>query len=307
MNYFLGIDGGGSTIRAALIDGEKKVLAHFKLHRNSNPTSTGFAYLKETLELIRQQIIIYCKGIKMIMINLAGVGASQQLTKTKEIVKEVFFETTNVQVYHDAHGSLLANSPEEASMLVICGTGSVIVGKDEDEHFYRAGGWGFLLGDEASGFWLVKRLFQEYLAYYDGIREDNRSFDVFREKFEVEPRDALYRFYEAHYRRGTAALSTVFLDREYPLAQQIIKQGIITVINSLKSMKERIKDEVKSIIYMGGMFESPFFLQEFEHILQEKIPFKKGKKDIEIELAMIGKEKMGEINNEYSSFDQTST
>ena len=293
MNYYLGIDGGGSTIRTALIDEEKRVMAHFKLKRNSNPTSTGFDYLKETLELIRQQISHYCQETKVIRISLAGVGASQQLIKTEQIVREVFFEIKSVQVYHDAHGSLLANSPREASMLVICGTGSAIVGKDEDERFYRSGGWGYLLGDEASGFWLVKRLFQEYLAYYDGIREDDRSFDVFREKFEVEPRDALYHFYEAQYRRGTAALSSVFLDREYPLAQQIIKQGIITVINSLESMKERIKDEVKSIIYMGGMFESPFFLQEFKGLLQGKIPLKKGKKDIEIELAMIGKESDG--------------
>lgn len=293
MNYYLGIDGGGSTIRAALIDEEKKIMAHFKLHRNSNPTSTGFAYLKETLEMIRQQIINYCQDIKVIMINLAGVGASQQLIKTKQIVKEVFFETACVRVYHDAYGSLLANSPKQASVLVICGTGSVIVGKDEDEQFYRAGGWGYLLGDEASGFWLVKRLFQEYLAYFDGVREDDLSFDVFREKFECEPRDAIYRFYEAQYRRGTAALSSVFLDREYPLAQQIITQGIMTVISSLESMKSRIGDEVKSIIYMGGMFESPFFLQEFKRHLQGKIPLKKSKKDIEIELAKIGKEKDG--------------
>jgi hypothetical protein len=44
---------------------------------------------------------------------------------------------------------------------------------------------------------------------------------------------------------------------------------------------------------MGGMFESSFFLQEFKRHLQGKIPLKKSKKDIEIELAMIGKEKDG--------------
>src|SRR6056297_905514 len=56
MAYYLGIDGGGSTIRVALIDSEKRIIAHFKLHRNSNPTSTGFDYLKETLEQIQQRL-----------------------------------------------------------------------------------------------------------------------------------------------------------------------------------------------------------------------------------------------------------
>lgn len=293
MRYYLGIDGGGSTIRVALIDEEKRVLAHFKLQRNSNPTSTGFEYLRETLILIRQQIITFSQGIARIIINLAGVGGAQQLIRAKQTVKEVFFETQDVEVYHDAHGSLLANSPREASILVICGTGSAIVGKDLNERFYRAGGWGYLLGDEASGFWLVKRLFQEYLAFQDGIREDDKAFDVFRERFEKEPRDALYRFYEADARRETASLSSLFLNQEVALAQQIITEGIIVIKKAIDSMRNEIKDHIQRIFYMGGMFESPFFLREFERLNEDEIPLEKGKKDIEIELAMIGKEKDG--------------
>src|SRR6056297_1136927 len=126
MAYFLGIDGGGSTIRVALIDEQENPVAHFKLHRNSNPTSTGFDYLKETLEQILHKLQPFACEITAIIINLAGVGASQQLIRTKQIVREVFDETKTVHVYHDAHGSLLANSPQEAAILVICGTGSAI-------------------------------------------------------------------------------------------------------------------------------------------------------------------------------------
>ena len=289
----MGIDGGGSTIRVALTDDKRSVVAHFKQHRNSNPTSTGFDYLKETLCLIRHRLIDYVNDISRIVISLAGVGAQQQMIKTKKIVSEVFFESKNIFVYHDAHGSLLANAPEEAAILVICGTGSAIVGKDRNESFYRAGGWGYLLGDEASGFWLVKRIFQEYLAFHDGIRKDDPAFDVFREQFENEPRDALYRFYEADHRRETASLSSVFLNREYPLAQHLVIEGIQTIKRCTDVMRNKIKDPVKSIIFMGGMFESNFFLNQFKTINNDKITLKQGKNHIEIELALIGKEKDG--------------
>lgn len=289
----MGIDGGGSTIRVALTDEKRNIVAHFKQNRNSNPTSTGFDYLKETLSLIRHRLIDYVNDISRIVISLAGVGAQQQLIKTKKIVSEVFFESQNIFVYHDAHGSLLANAPEEAAILVICGTGSAIVGKDENESFCRAGGWGYLLGDEASGFWLVKSLFQEYLAFHDGIREDDSAFDVFREQFENEPRDSLYRFYEANYRRDTASLSSVFLNREYPLAQRFVIEGIHIIKKCIDVMRNKIEDPVKSIIYMGGMFESTFFLNQFKMINTDEIVLKQGKKHIEIELAMIGKEKDG--------------
>ncbi len=296
MGYYLGIDGGGSTIRVALIDDEKSVVAHFKLNRNSNPTSTGFDYLTDTLAMIRQRLNAYAPQIKRICINLAGVGAKQQLNKTKNTVKQIFTESKRVDVYHDAHGSLLANSPGEASILVICGTGSAIVGKDNDDQFYRAGGWGYLLGDEASGFWLVKSLFQEYLAFYDGVRVDNPVFDVFREEFEIEPRDALYRFYEADHRRETASLSSVFLGKGYPLAKAIANRGILEIKTRIDAMKSRIQDEVKSIIYMGGMFESSFFHELFQEKIGGRIPLKKGKTDIEVQLAIIGKEKDGRDN-----------
>ncbi len=293
MRYYLGIDGGGSTIRAALTDHDRKVVAHFKLNRNSNPTSTGFEYLRETLEMIRERIADYVANLKIIIINLAGVGATQQLKKTKQTLEGIFPEAERIEVFHDAHGSLLANSPGEASILVICGTGSAIVGKDHNENFYRAGGWGYLLGDEASGFWLVKSIFQEYLAYHDGVREDDRAFDVFRERFETEPRDALYRFYEADHRRETASLSSVFLENHYPLAQEIAGKGIMNIKNRIEVLKDKLNDSVKSIIFMGGMFESAFFQEEFKDIIGDAIPVKKGKNNIEIELANIGKEKDG--------------
>jgi N-acetylglucosamine kinase-like BadF-type ATPase len=49
---------------------------------------------------------------------------------------------------------------------VICGTGSVAVGS-HDGRTVQAGGWGFLLGDEGGGYWVVREALRHLLDRRD--------------------------------------------------------------------------------------------------------------------------------------------
>jgi glucosamine kinase len=59
-----------------------------------------------------------------------------------------------VLVLADAQAALLGALPEGCGVLILAGTGSIVVGRDRRGRWYRAGGLGPLLGDEGSGFWL---------------------------------------------------------------------------------------------------------------------------------------------------------
>lgn len=59
-----------------------------------------------------------------------------------------------VRVLADAQAALLGALPEGRGLLVLAGTGSIVVGRDRRGRWHRAGGLGPLLGDEGSGFWL---------------------------------------------------------------------------------------------------------------------------------------------------------
>jgi glucosamine kinase len=54
----------------------------------------------------------------------------------------------------------------DAGVAVICGTGSVAVGVD-GERSVQAGGYGYLLGDEGSGYWLVREALRLLLSRRD--------------------------------------------------------------------------------------------------------------------------------------------
>src|SRR5262245_9058204 len=59
-----------------------------------------------------------------------------------------------VIVYSDAQVALLGALGERPGLLILSGTGSIVIGYDERRRWGRAGGFGPLLGDEGSGFWL---------------------------------------------------------------------------------------------------------------------------------------------------------
>ncbi|WP_433876954.1 N-acetylglucosamine kinase [Sinomonas atrocyanea] len=61
----------------------------------------------------------------------------------------------HVTVVHDSR-LLLAAGRARSGVAVIAGTGSAAWGTNDDGDEARAGGWGYLLGDEGSGYWLAR-------------------------------------------------------------------------------------------------------------------------------------------------------
>src|SRR5207249_3457338 len=59
-----------------------------------------------------------------------------------------------VEVISDAQAALLGAIGEGPGVLVLAGTGSIVVAHDGRGRWTRAGGLGPLVGDEGSGFWL---------------------------------------------------------------------------------------------------------------------------------------------------------
>ena len=71
-----------------------------------------------------------------------------------------------VQVVHDTR-LILAAAGLEAGIVLIAGTGSVAYGRDSEGGEVRVGGWGWMLGDEGSGVWIVREAVREVLRRRD--------------------------------------------------------------------------------------------------------------------------------------------
>lgn len=72
------------------------------------------------------------------------------------------------EVYPDLHIAWAGGTGGRPGIVVIGGTGSVAFGRNAEGKEHRCGGWGYLLSDEGSGFWIGREALKAVLRVYDG-------------------------------------------------------------------------------------------------------------------------------------------
>jgi glucosamine kinase len=152
--YFIGIDAGGTKTRCVLAD-ESKVLGRaecgsIKLMRVGEAEAT--ARLRNLLEetaaaagVSLQEVTRSCVGIGGFSIPAVREWCHTQM---KAMV------TGDVEVCGDEEIALDAAFQGGPGILVVSGTGSIFIGRSADGTMYPVGGWGPVLADEGSGWWI---------------------------------------------------------------------------------------------------------------------------------------------------------
>jgi N-acetylglucosamine kinase-like BadF-type ATPase len=281
-SVFLGVDAGGSTLRAVLVSHCGTVLNRFEVSGNLNITSAGTTNIITTFQELSRQIP-QPAGVNVAMAGAGHGKGRQELTA----VLNQLYPKAKVVVRTDAEGALFANFPDSSGILVICGTGSVAFGKTSAGTVYRAGGWGFLLGDEASGFWIVKEVMRHYLHYCDGIFPYQSCFSVIQERFPENPREAIAAFYLPENRNDVAAASRCLMDASDPWLWSVIESGLETLACGIQTLARKLKDKSPSIAWMGGLFHNSEFFTRFHATVSSGIQAHlfEGTKDIALALA----------------------
>jgi len=86
---------------------------------------------------------------------IAGAGRPDDRQRLQQWAEHVRL-AERVIVTHDALAVLAAASPDNVGIALTSGTGSIAFGRNRRDETARAGGWGHLIGDEGSG-WFIAR------------------------------------------------------------------------------------------------------------------------------------------------------
>jgi glucosamine kinase len=159
----LGLDIGGTRSRAQLcVDGEVVAEA---VSAGASPIAVGESGARAALaELLAQLPLHPRRRLDAICAGSAGAsapGARQFLTEHLAPLTR----SGTLVIVKDAMLVLPAADLDEGVAL-ICGTGSVAVGRYRGAEV-QAGGWGYLLGDEGSGYWVVRAALRALLERRD--------------------------------------------------------------------------------------------------------------------------------------------
>lgn len=152
MSVVLGIDGGGTNTRVAIVADGKTVGSgqSGSIKRLRVGAEAAEANLRAVLKEAFAQ-----SGVKDIDAACCGV-ASASMPGITEWITAVFddFGIDRSEVVGDHVIALDAAFQGGPGILQIAGTGSNCVGRAPDGAFETAGGWSSRLGDEGSGYWI---------------------------------------------------------------------------------------------------------------------------------------------------------
>ncbi|TAF51289.1 MAG: ATPase [Oscillatoriales cyanobacterium] len=145
----------------------------------------------------------------------------------------------------------------------IAGTGSIVFGRDATGATARVGGWGYLLGDEGSGYDIARRGLQAALWAADGRGDQTALLREFQQHFQARsPRDLVMAIYRHHLPvRDLAALS-VIVDRAAVagdrVAHSIIDQGATDLAIAIRACARQLfaPDDPFEIVTIGGVWQS---------------------------------------------------
>jgi N-acetylglucosamine kinase-like BadF-type ATPase len=271
----LGVDGGQSST-TALIGGEDgRILGVGRAGPcNHASAAEGRGKFVRALSVCVSQALAHADLPADSRFECAALGFSGGPADKDAIAREIV-AAERYSITHDALIALVGATGGEPGIVVIAGTGSIAFGRNAEGRTARAGGWGYVFGDEGAAFDLVRKALRAILQFTEGWGPPTILRDALLEA--TGARDAnelLHRFYTDEYPRDRVAAFASLIDdaaaKGDPVAGDILKSAA----QSLASLAAAVRDqlftpgEIVTVAHVGGVFQSAMLLGRFRMLVE---------------------------------------
>jgi N-acetylglucosamine kinase-like BadF-type ATPase len=169
MDFWLGVDGGGTHCRAAIAD-QRWVIRGEGRSEAANFLRVGLnAAIRHVVRAVEEACLearIEPSEITAACIGLAGVSHPDHHLRVLAALKEAL-PIPDLTLEIDARIALAGATDNQPGVVIIAGTGSIACGINARGSFARAGGWGPTMGDEGSGSYIGRRALEAVVMAYD--------------------------------------------------------------------------------------------------------------------------------------------
>lgn len=272
---YIGIDAGGSkTELLAATEQHDELLNLFG--SSGNPARVGFDGCINVLsELILQaferlpdgSVVSMCAGV-------AGAGRrSDQMRIHEGIASELGARAPErFLITHDGPIALEAAFEGESGVMVIAGTGSVSLARTENDEFLRAGGWGYLIGDEGSGYALGAHGVRAVAHAFDG-GPPTALVDLLAEAREVRTPDDLFQivYQDKVPLQKFAPIVVRAAEEGDGVAETIVRDQAHRLARQVRWLVDRCSDVRPQAALLGGLTNEPFYRDALERALTDEL------------------------------------
>ena len=270
MDYILGVDGGGTKTLALLGDLNGNLLAR-GMSGPSNYNAVGFdaacSALESAIRMARKdhhgEIVALCLG-------LAGTGRKEDVERFQNWAVQKYPKTA-VKVVSDAEILLMAGVPSGPALALICGTGSIVYGRKITGELIRAGGWGYLFGDEGSGYAIGVATLRAVMQAYDGRGSETLLSELVLERFALSaPPDLVRKLYGAESPRSDVASLTDLVEQAAgggdSVAIAILEESSQELARAIAAIYPKLGASTVPLILTGGtILHGSFLMKAFNN------------------------------------------
>jgi N-acetylglucosamine kinase-like BadF-type ATPase len=268
--WFLGVDGGQSST-TALIGGETGRIAGFGRGGPCNHVraSEGVAKFRgaiggcvrqacEQAELARPEFESACLGF--------SGGPADKETLVRELIS-----TPRLLVTDDALVGLVGACAGEPGLITIAGTGSIAYGRNAEGRTARAGGWGYVFGDEGGAFDIVRQALRAALRFEEGWGPPTALRAILLEATgAANANELMHTFYMADWPRPRVAAFAKLVDQAALNGDEAAGAVLDQAAHALARLAEAVRsqlfrpEEPALVRYLGGVFRSARLLARFK-------------------------------------------
>lgn len=260
METYLGIDAGGTKTVCLLADARGAILAEAR-GGGANLQAAGELEVEKVLHQVMEEAIgdrdVRPAGV---CVGIAGVDREDDAAVIRGIMRRIGFRTPTV-VVNDALVALVAGTGDAPGVVIVAGTGSIAYGRNAAGRAARAGGWGYVLGDEGGGFWIGRRALSALVRQFDGRGPVTRLTPLILEEMGLQqPADLIRVIYDRGLQRPVIGSMAAVVERAAAegdaVAADILSQAAVELTAAAASVITALgmRGEAFPTFLTGGVF-----------------------------------------------------
>lgn len=276
-HLILGIDAGGSkTLLRGERDGESTPIEI--RGPGANPMRCGMDEAIDVLVTLVREAIAAAPAVECVSIcaGVSGAGRSEEQGAVETGLRDAFADSdmrVRAEVVHDALIALDAAYDTGSGLVLIAGTGSVVLARSREGAVLRAGGWGHLLGDPGSGYAISRAGLRAVAEAFDGGENTTLRARV-QTEYDIADRDQLIRhIYQDDFLVQSVAPLVVNAARDDdPVAEQILVNEASALADQVRWLVNREDRIQPRMTMLGGMVQNAYYAQILRRTLREDFP-----------------------------------
>lgn len=258
------MDAGASHTRALVVAPDGRILGVGQAG-GSNPFAIGetaaAAQLRRAIRAALARARQPARAIALAAIGSAGVGCDGTGRRATERLLSAQLPQARLLVEADVAAAFRAALGGAPGVVVIAGTGTIVLGRSPSGRFASAGGWGWLFGDEGSGQWLGRQAMAAAARAEDRSGPPTRLLPLLLRHSRAA---SLWRLVTRAYRErwtpaqyGTLApLVTRAADAGDLVARRLIADAMQALAAQIGAVASQLRLRSPRISYQGSVFSA---------------------------------------------------